>query len=391
MVKISRLLIWRGIVGIMVLWSGALDAKWQENFPIDGFLDRKVWFWEQIFGHYSSDQLVIHDIRLPHIIVDQIDLTQSRYKNLIIDGAAESELQAWFLDNYKTALADFKRDGSRAALRSPLHKRLLTVYQQDDEALAWLLNGDPQLRVQRGLRDRFEQAKLEAARYLSHMERIFRKHRLPVELTRLPFVESMFNLRARSKVGASGIWQFMPATARRYLIVRGGIDERNSPLKATRAAAMLLSRNHASLQSWPLAITAYNHGLNGMKRAVRAVGSRKLSAIIKGYRSASFGFASRNFYSEFVAAMLVYQRDAKSGKLPPSRPLAVAAVHLPKASSLARLLQRTPLSDQIVRQYNPCLQGLLTARRRQQRLPKGYELYVPASIKRAMQRSLTKI
>ena len=65
------------------------------------------------------------------------------------------------------------------------------------------------------------------------MEKIFRQKGLPVVLTRLPLIESSFNIEAYSKVGAAGIWQFMPATGRLFLTINHMVDERLDPLIAT--------------------------------------------------------------------------------------------------------------------------------------------------------------
>src|SRR4029078_6792191 len=73
----------------------------------------------------------------------------------------------------------------------------------------------------------------------------------------------------------------------------------------TRGAALHLRENYESLGSWPLAITAYNHGRAGVARAVSETGSTDIGTIVKRYRGPLFGFASRNFYAEFVAAVTV--------------------------------------------------------------------------------------
>ena len=137
------------------------------------------------------------------------------------------------------------------------------------------------------------------------MRREFRDRGLPEDLAYLPHVESSFNTHAYSKYGAAGMWQFMRATGRRFLKVNYVVDERLDPLTATRAAAQLLKDNHKLLGTWPLAITAYNHGEVGMQRAVRKMGTKDIVAIIERYKGRSFGFASRNFYPQFLAARRV--------------------------------------------------------------------------------------
>lgn len=82
-----------------------------------------------------------------------------------------------------------------------------------------------------------------------------------------PFIESSFDYSAHSSVGAAGIWQFMPRTARVYKMAVGRyVDERRDPIKATRAAAKYLKTAYDALGSWPLAIVSYNHGVGGVRK-----------------------------------------------------------------------------------------------------------------------------
>src|SRR4029077_7956824 len=175
---------------------------------------------------------------------------------------------------------------------------------------------------QRGLRERFAEGIRASRRYFPEMERIFRDEGLPAELVRLPLIESCFNLQAYSKVGAAGIWQFMPKTGRLFMRVDDLVDERRDPISSTHAAARFLGRVHDMLGSWPLAITAYNHGPDGMARAVDEVGTADIGRIVRDYRGRAFGFASRNFYAEFLAALEVEQDHRRYfGDMPLDAPL----------------------------------------------------------------------
>src|SRR5262249_5095074 len=136
---------------------------------------------------------------------------------------------------------------------------------------------------------------------------VFHSFGLPVELALLPMVESGFNRYARSKCGAVGLWQFTRSTGKEYMTVNGGRDDRLNPARATEAAAQLLLHNHDLLGSWPLAITAYNYGTSGMMRAVEATGGGDYCEILRRWDGPRFGFASKNYYSEFLAALQVYQ------------------------------------------------------------------------------------
>src|SRR5204863_7703720 len=120
-----------------------------------------------------------------------------------------------------------------------------------------------------------------------------------------PLVESSFQ-NAKSKAGAVGLWQFMSSTGKLYMKVSSKLDERLDPVRSSEAAAHLLRDNYSALGVWPLAITAYNHGRGGMLQAQRLYGS-DLPTIIDAYRGPVFGYASMNFYSEFIAAVDVYE------------------------------------------------------------------------------------
>jgi len=95
----------------------------------------------------------------------------------------------------------------------------------------------------------------------------------------------------------------MPLTGKAFLTVNSYIDERKDPILSTYAAARLLARNYEVLQSWPLSLTAYNHGITGVLKAILQTGSRDIGVIIKKYSSSTFRFASKNFYSCFIAAL----------------------------------------------------------------------------------------
>lgn len=272
--------------GLLVLTSPAAAVP---LFPSSPAIEKRARFWEKIFTEYSSDVRVVHDLENQDLILG----------TCAIDGDCTQ---------YDSILLAFAKRGAKARHMSPTHKKVWTLYAKEKKTRTRLLNGDVRIRTQGGLSDVFIEAAARADLYLPHMEKIFRAHALPVELTRIPFVESMFNGKARSKVGASGIWQLMPSAARPHIKVNRRIDERNSPLKATLAAARILKQNKEILGNWPLAITAYNHGVNGIRRGVERTGSRELSRLIQNYRSPSWGFASNNFYAEFLAAKRVYKR-----------------------------------------------------------------------------------
>jgi membrane-bound lytic murein transglycosylase D len=97
------------------------------------------------------------------------------------------------------------------------------------------------------------------------------------------------------------VWQFTRSTGRQYLTINSRLDERYDPVASAEGAARFLAAAFDRLQDWPIAVTSYNHGVNGMRRAQSKFGNDFLR-IVYEYRSRHFGFASRNFYAEFLAA-----------------------------------------------------------------------------------------
>jgi len=144
-------------------------------------------------------------------------------------------------------------------------------------------------------------------------EDIFQEQGVPPALTRLVFIESMFQPEAVSPAGAAGLWQLMPDTGRKYLTINDQVDERLDPWRSTRAAARLLLANYQRLQSWPLAVTAYNTGLTRMERASNRMETQNLADIIADFNEPGFGFAGKNFYAEFLG-LLAAERSLKSSR-----------------------------------------------------------------------------
>ncbi|MDE3269354.1 MAG: lytic transglycosylase domain-containing protein [Pseudomonadota bacterium] len=352
-----------------------------DKFPQPGIVRDKVKFWQHVFYHYDSMATLVHDTHRVDLVLDVINFRAPRYQ------APSSPRMSWaqrqreahrYVKRYRQAIKRFKRYRLRARKFGKIEERVYQVYRND---LDRLLNKHVSLRSQTGLRDSFMQAIQRAKPYMSHMEAIFKQHRLPKELVRLTFVESMFNYKAKSKVGAAGVWQFMPATAREFMHLNTLVDERISPLKATNAAAKLLRRNHRKFNSYPLAITAYNQGAGNIGKAVRTLNTKNLDTIIRKYRGRSFGFAGRNFYSEFLAASMVYRilKDKPEVAHDP-KPLALVALRLPKQVSVSRLIRKTSLDKGVLSKYNPCFNKKAFTSKSNANLPPYYEIYVPSRI-----------
>lgn len=352
-----------------------------QEFPTDPFVRRQVRFWEAIFQKYKSNSIVIHDVDDPIAMIDVIDF--DRYitndgKVTSIEDSDQTNLVKKYIDRYNIGIERFVKLQDGALKYGAIEQRLFEVYSREPQMLAKLYSGNIKLRGQGGLADTFIAAANRAQEYLPYMEDTFRQYGLPIGLTRLPFVESMFNLQAKSKVGASGLWQFMPDTAREYMYVGQLIDERNNPYKATHGAAQLFLTNYKELGAWPLAVTAYNHGRGGMSRAMKELKTAQLGTIINKYKSSSFGFASKNFYAEFLAAVRTYEYIKSNGLLTAKkRANSVEVVRLTRPVSVQEIARVTRMAPETIAKYNPCLTNIALSRGVNSPLPRQYELRLP--------------
>ena len=289
----------------VVLVFLAAPAFAQRPFPTDG-LDARVEFWKTVFTQYRADDIVIHD----------------RFHVNLIYAVAHDDTVDVRTRGVKEALTEI-RDNIQAP--GALSDAALPIYQAIvDQGLAPsqplvndLLDG---VHTQRGVKERFLNGIIRSGRYLDGFRKIMEDNDVPAECALLPLVESSYE-NARSSAAAVGVWQFTRATGREYLRVNGRVDERLDPVKSAQAAAKLLHENYTKLGSWPLALTAYNHGRGGMLRAVAKHGS-DLPTIIRDYRGPVFGYASMNFYAEFLAAIDVFENQRQYfGALTLDRPL----------------------------------------------------------------------
>ena len=300
----------------------SIDAEMMKRPPE---LAPAVAFWREIFGRYSKHQVVIHARDYPNKIFTVLD-----YRAEAASGANAVTLARKRQRETKAAIARVDAileqldaaGGDPSGLGDEARAVAELFADIDDPDIFGKVAG--RVRAQQGVRERTLQGLERAGRYLPHMEEVFAEHDLPLALTRLPLVESSFDSSAYSKVGAAGVWQFIPSSARRYMRMDHVLDDRRDPWASTEGAARHLRDDYDALNDWPLAVTAYNFGRYGVRRALEETGHDSLGGLLRDYESPRFGFASRNFYASFLAALDVEQQPEKwHGKpvdrMPPAR------------------------------------------------------------------------
>ena len=270
-------------------------------FPRPPVIEPNVKFWVDVFATYGERDFIIHDR-------DQVDRV---YQVMHLPGDGDpgrgeiDEINSYLKNKY-ASLLDRLATGQQPANAD--EQRIADMFKgQSPTAFAAAAQN---LRVQEGLREQFRKGLLRSKYYRPTMEHIFSSAGLPPELVTLATVESGFYSRAKSSAGAVGIWQFTRDTGKEYMRISRYHDDRFDPTTETRAAAELLRSNYDALGSWPLAITAYNYGTGGTSAAASEFGGN-YDRIVRSYNGPHFGFAARNYYSEFLAALQIHQEEDK--------------------------------------------------------------------------------
>ncbi len=353
------------IVGNMIAIPTAFASF--DPFPEYEAIKSNVLFWEKVYSQYSSKQGIIHDSYRVNIIYDVINLVPNNHHNARrINKQRVKNVKKKYKEILKN-LATGKSPGTPeeirvASLFSPLNGK------------TDFLKSSKRIRCQVGQRDRFQEGLKRSGAYIEEIKQIFLSFGLPVDLSYLPHVESSFNLKAYSKFGAAGIWQFTRSTGRQFMRVNYSVDERRDPILSSIAAAKLLKKNYQKLGNWPMAITAYNYGATGMQKAKNEKGDYE--SIFKHYRKGYFKFASRNFYSEFLAAREVaenYQTYFKNITL--DSPQKRRKVIMPGYASFSEVADYLKIDPNIIRKFNPALRKPVFLE--QKYIPKGYCLLLP--------------
>jgi membrane-bound lytic murein transglycosylase D len=357
----------KAILALLLCWIACqpLQAA-NRSFPEPASLKPAVEFWKKVYTRIDTDAGYIHDRDHLQVVYGQLNLKSKGWK------AQNREIRA-AVREYKTALKSLG-SGKRNNLSKLEHRILLTW--GEDASNETLRKAADNVRFQRGQANKFKAGLIRSGAYLDHIRSVLRDMDLPEELAALPHVESSFDPHTRSHAGAAGMWQFTRSTGRRFMRIDHVVDERLDPDRATVAAARLLKHNNSVLESWPLALTAYNHGLSGMRRAVRVTGTKDIGEIVERYNGRLFGFASRNFYAAFLAALEIsgnhkpFFGDLKYASAPNKR-VVVTENYLPAVS----LAKRLGISLDDLRSLNPPLQASVW--RGDKFIPKGFHLRLP--------------
>jgi len=329
-------------------------------------LERDVRFWIRVYSEVTTNEGFLHDEHNLGVV----------YQAVHFDPDAPPAQRREQLDGLREHVRDQLRRLAAGADDLTADELRIRAAFGSEASPARFEQAGGEIRFQLGQADRFREGLVRSGAWEAHIADTLANLGLPPEISALPHVESSFNPAAYSKVGAAGLWQFMRSTGRRFLRIDDAVDERMDPFRATEAAAQLLDFNYRLLGSWPLALTAYNHGAAGMRRARDGLGTSDIVTILRQHKSPSFGFASRNFYVSFLAALEIDRNPEKYFAAIERRPeTRFREVEMPAYVPVAALERVLKVDAGRLEALNPAL--LPAVWKGQRRVPQGYRLRLP--------------
>lgn len=268
-------------------------------FPKHGALEPAVDFWRKTYAVWHRSEVAYHDDRYLDVIYEVMIFPGYVAESLTTE---QKQIMNERRDFWKTRLTALENKLRYNAALNAEDRQLIAKLESSGKPLTAILPGTgDRVRAQRGTKERFKRGLEISGRYNLQFRKIFRDAGLPEELAYLPHVESSFQPAARSSAGAVGMWQFTKAAAETFMPDNNRVDRRMDPFASASGAARYLSYAYGKLGDWPSALTSYNHGIGGMKRAQNRMGN-DFARIVEEYDGPAFGFASRNYYAQFLAA-----------------------------------------------------------------------------------------
>lgn len=333
-----------------------------------------VGFWLKIYAKYSLYQTLVYDKNhhdVVYEVVDSRDLFNRGLSPVAQEITAKARLKK-VLAEHKAACRKLQGHPSRKFAANSIEAKLVKIWGKRSKR-EWR-EIEENIRTQAGQRDRIMQGLATADRFFPAMEAIFERMKLPIEITRLPMVESSFNVQAKSKADAVGVWQFLEKSAMEYLVVDSynKIDERLSPIKSTYAAARMFKRNYKLLEDWGLAIIAYNHGARNLIPIRNKFRGQQIAKLLKETKKTPLGYASRSFFAEFLAILHAERyRDELYGMSTKRHSSAISIVRMKKPASIFEVASLYNISINELRVFNPDIFDL------KRRLPAGTRVVLP--------------
>lgn len=293
-----------------------------ETFHIPDSLIPRVSFWFDVYTQYTSSHSVLHDIENLALVYDVIDFSDLAKSGLNKNTkfSLQNKAMSSVVKEYKSAFSTLAKGDCTTekckTILEALRDQKFKIPPRGSKRSRLFKSLSDNLRTQTGQHDHIMQGIENIKGYFETIEKLFQSFNLPHELLAISFLESSFNIHARSKVGATGPWQFMNRIGKHFMVVDKSRDQRRSAILSTAAALHLLKQNKQVMKKWDLAVNAYNSGTGLLRRGIKDLSKRgfkniKVEHLIDHFNHPNWGFAAKNFYSEFLALVysLAYKKE----------------------------------------------------------------------------------
>jgi len=285
------------------------ENRVNDLFVVTPYFKKDITFWFHIYTVFSSHHIVLHDKENLGLVYDVIEFNELKSSKLnnYTKFALQKRLTKERVKLVKKDFVYLQRNRPKTLTQKKIVNALkkvgFKIPKPSKKRRRLFKNLANNLRSQTGQKDKIQNGINRYAPYANTFESWLKDFNLPMELMWISFIESSFNTKARSKVGATGTWQFMKRIGKYFMPYSRYKDGRLNPAMSTLAAFHLLHQNKKILKRWDLAIPAYNSGTKHIIKARRKLKSKapSLEQVLSSYDHPHLGFASKAFYSEFVA------------------------------------------------------------------------------------------
>lgn len=365
---------------ILIIFLTSLAFQAWADFLTPDRIKNDVDFWAKVYREWDTHQAVFYDSK-SKAVYDVLDLP-------IVENELSSARYRKDVEKRLRQISQILKNRSLETPLDPLAEKIEDIVK---------LNGlwaetdlADRLKVQSGLRRQFEQGLKISGRYADDIHAILKAEKLPQDLMAIVFVESLFNLSTVSHAGAVGPWGIVKETALRSGIhVNNFTDERLDWVLATYAAAQYLKRAKEGLTEWPLVITSYNYGYPGMMRAANTFG-KDFEAIFDNHASPIFGYASKSYYAEFLAALdTLKNQETHFPGIKKEHRLTYDTVQVQRPVDVLDLKSHSIIKEEDLKKLNPALTKRTL--HGQEVLPANYALRIPKGQSGRFYQDLKKI
>jgi hypothetical protein len=284
-----------GLAAAAPEWLPAAEdtAARVKKVPVPRSLRKRVDFWKAVWGKRANHVHLLVDKRSPWVIHKTVDC-----RRLFHSGTPtkknEDQCDRWVASAMRKTEKNLRRQRRRP------RRALLKAYGRNRKLARTAYRNVIMIE---GRAESLQKALERSEPFLADVEKAFAGVGLPAPLARMAIIESLAYAQAVSPRGAVGAYQFVPDTARYYLMIRDGVDERLDPLREGWAAARYLKELHKKFRSWPLALTAYNTGPTRLKRLIKKHRTRDIGKLADHGDHGSFGFDGQNYYAQIAAVV----------------------------------------------------------------------------------------